>query len=385
MSNLPALLNLLNEKLVDIGLSDLPYLEDDCPSPSSLTTDKVFVVTGGNSGLGLETAKSFSLQSSSTSFVVLGCRNHEKCLAAKEEIDNARRDACFTNNKEEFISNVYVPTASLDLNKPSTLQNWVDSLTSLPNQNSPITYISHLVLNAGIMSTPLYPLNAETGMENQIQVNHFSQYSLTSLLLPYMKKSAVVNDDKYKTRIVVVASVAAQFPLSWNIDDVNFQNGRYHSSMIAYGQSKRANLLFVEYLKKTTHEKYGIEAIACHPGYSRTNLFHAEGSWSFLPSNMNWLKDIASSPMPISMSSAEGARMSIRSALDSSVKNGDYVTPMYYIVGEPVISIRKNSIMETAVSWVPGLVGRRLGDYTWKDVQGLIFASERVSGGLKID
>ena len=101
----------------------------------------------------------------------------------------------------------------------------------------------------------------------------------------------------------------------------------------AYGQSKRLNLLYAQHLHAITPPHVSI--YAAHPGYSRTNLFH--NGWSFLPSSLSWVKDLARDNLVFSMSAKEGSMMTVRACIDESLESGSYVVPLLWGVGMPVV------------------------------------------------
>lgn len=74
---------------------------------------RVIVVTGANSGIGYEAAKTLALLNADK--VVLGCRGKEKCAYSKAMIDAERQSLCFKGFEKDFESNVIDPGLNLDL------------------------------------------------------------------------------------------------------------------------------------------------------------------------------------------------------------------------------------------------------------------------------
>ncbi|GMI37445.1 hypothetical protein TrRE_jg7247, partial [Triparma retinervis] len=105
--------------------------------------------------------------------VVLGCRTKSKCEYAKLMIDAEVESLCFPTGG--FVSNVVDPSLSLDLSSLASIKAWSDSVTSS------LPYVSHLALNAGVMSVPLNPRNPSTGVEPQLHTNHVAHHYLTVL------------------------------------------------------------------------------------------------------------------------------------------------------------------------------------------------------------
>jgi NAD(P)-dependent dehydrogenase (short-subunit alcohol dehydrogenase family) len=346
---------------------------DQCGRGRFDLADVAAVVTGANSGLGFETARTLTLLNAKA--VILGCRTVSKCEATKVLLDAERESVC---GKGE--SNVFVPSTPLDLDSVSAIDSWAAEVARSHSK------LSHLVLNAGIMSTPLNPRNSDTNLEPQLHTNHQAHYHLTARLLPTLKSTAA--SGVIKPKIVSVSSLAAQAPFTYDSEDLNFEGERRHDSMIAYGQSKRANLLFAQGLHNRLHEKYGIASMAAHPGYSRTSLM--TNGWYFLPEKLEFVKEWAAKNTAFSMSSYQGAQMSVRAAIDDSVVSGSYVNPMLYAVGVPVVSEGGRAVrftpgygedrkswpmLENAWSWFG--MGHAFGE---EEINKLFEFSEKISG-----
>ena len=74
---------------------------------------------------------------------------------------------CFPSpSSPPFSSNVYDPSKSLDLSSLESVKSWVEEVGGV------VPYVSHVALNAGVMSVPLEPRNEETGVEPQLHTNH---------------------------------------------------------------------------------------------------------------------------------------------------------------------------------------------------------------------
>eukprot|EP00520_Triparma_pacifica_P006595 CAMPEP_0118654570 /NCGR_PEP_ID=MMETSP0785-20121206/12464_1 /TAXON_ID=91992 /ORGANISM="Bolidomonas pacifica, Strain CCMP 1866" /LENGTH=468 /DNA_ID=CAMNT_0006547247 /DNA_START=173 /DNA_END=1578 /DNA_ORIENTATION=- len=181
--NLPYVLLTTGQYLdLYLGISDYTWSinQDDWCSgfrEGSKGDGKVVVVTGANSGIGYPTAKNLALLGATK--VVLGCRNKDKCSYAKAMIDAEVESLCFSSpSSPPFSSNVYDPSKSLDLSSLESVKSWVEEVGGV------VPYVSHVALNAGVMSVPLEPRNEETGVEPQLHTNHVAHHYLTSLLLP---------------------------------------------------------------------------------------------------------------------------------------------------------------------------------------------------------
>jgi len=194
---------------------------------------KTAIVTGGYSGIGLETVK--ALVSAGAS-VIVPARNTEK---AKKNL--------------EGIANVKVE--SMDLMSPDSIDAFAKNFLAL---NTPL----HLLINnAGIMWVPLE--RDERGYESQLATNYLGHFQLTARLW-----SALVKADG--ARVVNVSSWGHHFS-PFVFEDPNFLN-REFESFSAYGQSKTASILFSLELDNRG-KNAGVRAYSLHPGIiSETEL-----------------------------------------------------------------------------------------------------------------
>lgn len=211
------------------------WTTDDIPDQSG----RVAVVTGGNSGLGLETCRALAGKGAT---VVLGCRTPAKGEAAREDI--------LASHPEADVRVEHIDVASLDAVSKAAARILLDH-----------PRIDLLVNNAGIMATP----QGQTvdGFEQQLGTNHLGHFALTGLLLPGLR-------DAPGARVVHVSSLAARGGrMRW--DDLMHTRG--YRPLPVYNQSKLANQLFAYGLQRRL-EAHGVDArsIAAHPGFAQTNL-----------------------------------------------------------------------------------------------------------------
>jgi NAD(P)-dependent dehydrogenase (short-subunit alcohol dehydrogenase family) len=191
---------------------------------------KLAVVTGGYSGVGIETTRAFA---NAGAHVVVPARRPDY---AREQLAG--------------IDNVEVDDLQLDdLNSVRAFaQRFLDSGRT----------IDFLVNNAGVMASPLFRVGP--GWEGQFATNHLGHYALTNLLWPAVQDGA---------RVVELTSGAHRVTgIHW--DDIHFEREPYEKWQ-AYGQSKTANSLFAVQLDRLAQDR-GVRAFAVHPGGIMTPL-----------------------------------------------------------------------------------------------------------------
>ncbi len=222
---------------------------------------KTAIVTGGNSGIGLETVKALAHAGAR---VLLCSRSVEN---GKQMIDSEIKVSGLGGYIVEDTSSILVK--QLDLADLKSVKALADDI------NASEARIDFLVLNAGIMALPNLEYTAY-GFEKQIGTNHFGHFYFTQLLLEKMKKQG------FPSRVVVLSSSAHQMG-SRDLKDLNYKNGRGYGAWGAYGQSKLANLLFAKGLQDRVKDTK-ITAVSLHPGVISTNLFRQLGTitgWLF--------------------------------------------------------------------------------------------------------
>ena len=168
---------------------------DACGLGSHSASGKVAVVTGANSGVGYEAALSLAMLGAEK--VVLGCRDVKKCTYAKALIDATRSTTCFPTSGAAYESNVHVPVAGLDLGDLSSVRSWSEALADVT------PYVTTLVLNAGVMSTPLEPRTPQ-GLETQLGVNHVGHAYLVRRLEAFLETSPGGEVGEVQRRIVAL-------------------------------------------------------------------------------------------------------------------------------------------------------------------------------------
>jgi retinol dehydrogenase-13 len=214
-----------------------------CYSKAKLT-GKTVIITGANTGIGLETAVDLAKRGAR---VILGCRSVEK--GEKTAVIVRQR------SRNEDVIFIQLDLASLDS---------VRAAAELILQREP--RIDILINNAGV-SLPTYERTRD-GFEAHFGVNHLGHFLFTNLLLPRIKESS-------SARIVTVSSLLYKKLLRFEFTDVNSSSPDRYSLKYpgaAYSQSKLANILFSRSLSKHLVGT-GIGTYALCPGVIfRTNL-----------------------------------------------------------------------------------------------------------------
>ncbi|KAL4442102.1 hypothetical protein ABPG77_011363 [Micractinium sp. CCAP 211/92] len=205
-------------------------------------TGRTALVTGGNTGLGLETCRALA---AGGAHVVLCSRSLEAGQAAAEQI------------RQEAKGRISV--CQLDLADLRSIQALAAQLAS--SGPSP----DLLILNAGVMALSPGPQRTADGFEMQFGVNHLGHFLLCQLLLPKMKAQGTPG------RIVVVSSRIHERGRI-DLQDLNYKKRPYRP-WASYAQSKLANVLFTrELARRLREEGSALEVYCLHPGIVQTNI-----------------------------------------------------------------------------------------------------------------
>lgn len=224
-------------------------------------TGKIAIVTGGNTGIGLETTRTLAAAGAT---VIVPARDIEK---ARKNLQSTAR----------------VELETLDLMNPESIDAFAQKFLA---SGRPL----HLLINnAGIMWVPLRRDNR--GIESQLATNYLAQFQLTARLWPALKKAG-------GARVINVSSQGHQFG-SFNFDDPNFLHREYET-LQAYGQSKTACNLFALELDNRA-KAFQVRAYSLHPGSINGTELGREASielfqqMGFCDADGNLLPEVAAS------------------------------------------------------------------------------------------
>ena len=182
------------------------------------------IVTGGYAGIGLETTR---VLAAAGAHVIVPARDRAKATVALSGLVNVTID-------------------KLDLGVPATIDAFAIRVGERP--------LHLLINNAGIMAAPLS--RDARGLESQLAVNHVGHFRLFARLLPALRRANGAR--------VVALSSRGHVRSAFDFEDPNFEH-RPYDKMVAYGQSKTANVLFAVEADRR-YQADGIRAFSLHPG-----------------------------------------------------------------------------------------------------------------------
>ncbi|MET7402484.1 oxidoreductase [Dactylosporangium sp. NPDC005572] len=245
------------------------------------------LITGGNSGIGLETARVLARRGAT---VILAGRDQAKLVLAAAELRAAQPGSA-------------IETAVLDLGSLASIANATSRLAES-------TTIDLLFNNAGVMNIPERRTTTD-GFELTFGTNHLGHFALTAGLLPALRRSPAA-------RIITVSAVAANWRIG-QLDDLMSEH-RY-GAMRSYAKSKRANVVFTQELaRRFASTSTSTRAIVVHPGAALTNL--QRNNTSLLT------RIVIALTRNIAMGSAEGAAWpSLYAATSPDVVSGGFYGP----------------------------------------------------------
>lgn len=280
------------------------WAEADIPDQ----TGRTVLVTGANSGLGLQTSLVLAGKGAR---VLLACRNRERGEQALRSV------SAVAGTSPELVS--------LDLADLASVRAAASRVQELTGGKLDV-----LINNAGLMAAP--QRRTKDGFELQFGTNHLGHAALTWLLMPALRRGT-------GARVVTLSSLAATGGRV-DFDDPNFEHRRYNPA-VAYAQSKIANQIFaLELDRRLRAAGEDVISVAAHPGYTATNLTSNTANAQGHPvvravvGGVTFLGDLL-----IAQGVRTGALPSLIAATAPEVNGGDYIGPRLLrgIRGNPAV------------------------------------------------
>jgi NAD(P)-dependent dehydrogenase (short-subunit alcohol dehydrogenase family) len=275
---------------------------------------RVAIITGGNSGIGYETALALAGKNAQ---VILTTRSLEKGEAAKRSIHEKHPQA-------------EVVVMELDLADLKSVRRFVGTFLAKYKR------LDILINNAGVMALP--QRKTVDGFEMQFGTNHLGHFALTGLLLPILKATP-------NGRIVTVSS-GMHVRGDIHFDDLQWE--KKYDRWGAYAQSKLANLLFAyELQRRLAATNSSLISVGCHPGYAATNLQAAgpqmDGSIVTL-----WMMKLVNAIL--AQGQDMGALPTLYAAVAADVNGCDYIGPQGGMRGYPAKVMSNNKSYDEALA-----------------------------------
>lgn len=202
--------------------------------------DKVVLITGTSSGIGVETARAMALTGAKVYCTVRNVKKGEEALS-------------------DIVEPGRVELLGMDLNSLESVRAAAKEFLSKSDK------LNILINNAGVMATP--EGKTADGFETQFGTNHLAHFLLFQLLKPTLLKSAT---PEFGSRVVDVSSTGHR-GLGIQFGNLNFEKPGSYSPFGAYGQSKTANI----YMANEIERRYGsrnLHGFSLHPGGIDTGL-----------------------------------------------------------------------------------------------------------------
>lgn len=254
---------------------------------------RVYLVTGGNRGLGFFTSLRLVERGAS---VVLGCRNPERARAAVRAI-------------QLKVPGAAVTTLPLDLARPA-------SVAAVGERLQGFERLDALVENAGLVHFPRGRHETPEGVELIRASNFYGHFALTAAALPVLERTE-------GSRIVTLGSLSVLVARP-RLDDLQLEHG--YGGFQAYALSKLATASFgFELDRRLRAAGSGIRALVAHPGYAisgRTRRVPGVNE----PSRVTRFLDNVQAP--IAQSKERGAEPVVRAVTDPDARGGDHYGPL---------------------------------------------------------
>lgn len=270
-------------------------------------TGRVALVTGANSGLGLQTALGLARAGGR---VLMTARSPERGAAALERVRHEVPGA-----RAELVP--------LDLSSLASVREAAEDVASR------VPALDVLINNAGVMA--IAREQTVDGFEMQLGTNYLGHFALTGRLLPVLLAADA-------PRVVAISSGAHRIG---RIDFDDLMGQRSYGRWSAYGQSKLADLLFAGELSRRARGQ--VLAVAAHPGYAATNLQSGSGMRLMDP-----LMRVGN--LVLAQSDTAGALPTLYAATMPDVRADDFWGPSLEVRGWPKRSARSGRAKDRGVA-----------------------------------
>ncbi|KAH8597730.1 hypothetical protein B0O99DRAFT_660290 [Bisporella sp. PMI_857] len=202
-------------------------------------TDKVFIVTGGSAGIGVETGRALAATGGKVFLTVRDLKKGEEACAS-------------------FLEPGRVELLEMDNNSLASVRQAAKTFLSKSST------LNVLVNNAGVMATPKG--KTADGFETQFGINHLAHFLFFNLLKDTLLASSTPD---FHSRVVNVSSSAHRV-CGVNFGDYGYEKTEY-APWLGYGQAKTANI----YMANEIENRYGsqgLHGLSLHPGGIWTGL-----------------------------------------------------------------------------------------------------------------
>ncbi|KAK5052017.1 hypothetical protein LTR84_002821 [Exophiala bonariae] len=274
--------------------------------------DKVILVTGTSSGIGIETVRALKATGAK---IYATARNPDKAREALADV--------LEPGKVELLT--------LDTSSLASVRAAAAEFLSKE------TRLNILINNAGVMALPSLILT-EDGFETQFATNHLGHFLLFQLLKPTLLASSTPT---FHSRVVNVSSLGHR-QQRITFDDINLSGPNAYTPFGGYGQSKTANIYMANEIERR-YGSQGLHAWSLHPGGITTGLqaHYDFSAFTVLPEIQRYMK-----------SPAQGAATTVLAAVDKELegKGGKYLDDTQ--VSGPIDPAREKELAEPGyASW----------------------------------
>jgi len=272
------------------------------PSQLPAQPGRVYLVTGGNAGLGYFTAEQLA---STGAHVVLASR------------DAKRADAAIRSIRARY------PRASLD--RLTVDLGSIESARAAGTAIAEFDRLDGLVLNAGMTTGSRTRLESDDGLELTMATNYIGHFALTAAAWPILARTQ-------ESRVVGLGSLSTDLvPL----DPGDLLSERRYGFFRAYGFSKHSIHGFVlELDRRSRAASAGVSAIIAHPGYAIDGLSPER---SGIVSRSTGDRVYGAAVAIGAQGKNRGAASTVRALLDPTVVGGEFVGPEFLTRGRPVL------------------------------------------------